>query len=158
MIDVDQPAHASPSGEIRHGVRQVAHDVIMLAELQADLLRVEVRDLTTHIAIPAVAMAAGAVIFALTSLPVLLLCVAYALNEYAGWSLTAAMGAAGGGGAVIAVILGFLAVKRIKNLGNACGRSRAEFTRNVQWLKEVLSHPAETADSIYPESGRMHPR
>jgi hypothetical protein len=158
MIDLDQPTHASPSGEIRHGVRQVAHDVIMLAELQADLLRVEVRDLTTRVAIPAVTMLAGAAIVALTSLPVLLLCVAYALHEFADWSLTAALGAAGGGGAVIAAILGILAFQRIKKLGNAFGRSRAELTRNVQWLKEVLSHPAEIADSIYSDSGRVHPR
>lgn len=158
MIDVDQPAHDSPSGEIRHGVRQVAHDVIMLAELQADLLRVEMRDLTTRVALPVAAMIVGAVILALTSLPVLLLCVAYALHEYAEWSLTAALGAAGGGGAVVAAILGFLAIKRIKSLGNAFGRSRGELARNVQWLKEVLSHPADTAASIYPESGRVHPR
>lgn len=158
MIDLDEPAHASPSGDIRHGVRQVAHDVIMLAELQTDLLRVEVRDLTTRVAIPAIAMIAGAAVVALASLPILFLCVAYALHEFADWSLTASMGAAGGGGAVIAAILGFIALKRIKSLGNAFGRSRAELTRNIQWLKEVLSHPAETADSIFADSGRVHPR
>lgn len=158
MIELEQPAHASPSGEIRHGVRQVAHDVIMLAELQADLLRVEVRDLTTRVAIPAVVMIAGAAVVGLASVPVLLLCAAYALHEFADWSLTASLGAAGGGGAVIAAILAYLALQRIKSLGNAFGRSRAELTRNIQWLKEVLSHPAETADSIYSNSGRVHPR
>ena len=44
MNDVHDFPNASPTGEIRHGVRQLARDVVTLVELQAELLEVDVRD------------------------------------------------------------------------------------------------------------------
>jgi hypothetical protein len=146
MIELEDPPHASsPTGEIRHGVRQLARDVVTLAELQADLLQVEVRAWLHTAILPAAALALAAAIVALASLPVLLLSLAYFLTDIADLPLAGALLASGGGALLIAIVCGLLAWILFRRSPDAFSRFRVELARNIRWLKQVLSRPATVA-------------
>jgi hypothetical protein len=148
----------SPSGEIRHGVRQIARDVGALAELQAELLQVELREWLRSCAVPVVAFGVIAAIIGLASAPVLLLALAFALEEYAGLSLPAALSAAGGAGLAVAALCAALAWRQAKRAGGAFSRFKNELTRNIRWVKSVISRPADVAEQAMSEPGRLRPR
>jgi hypothetical protein len=149
---------ASPTGEIRHGVRQIARDVGALAELQAELLQVELRAWLRTCAVPVLALGVSAAIIGLASTPILLLALAHALVEYAALSLPAALASAGGAGVAIAAICAALAWRQAKRGGGAFSRFKNELTRNIRWVKSVLSRPADVAEQPLSEPGRLRPR
>jgi hypothetical protein len=136
----------SPTGEIRHGVRHLARDIVTLAELQANLLQVETRNWLKKVAIPALALAIAAAIAALASLPILLLSLAYWLVDAWAWPLPLALLAAGGVGLLGAVLCGVVAAQRLRRGNDAFARFRLELARNVRWLKQILGRPTAVAD------------
>lgn len=149
-FDGDLNGAPSPSGEIRHGVRHLARDMVTLAELQANLLQVETRDWFTKVAIPALVLGVSAAVVALASLPILLLSFAYWLVDVAALSLPLALLAAGGVGLLVAIAFGLLAVQRIKRGRGAFAKFQLELGRNVRWLKQILGRPTAVADTYSP--------
>jgi uncharacterized membrane protein YqjE len=161
MIDMEDHPRTTgppPSAEIRHGVRQLARDVVTLAELQTDLLNVELRDWLRSSAAPTLLLSVAAVGFAAASMPLLLLSLAYYLRNSAGLSTAAAMLSASGAGLLVAGICGAAAWRFGHRSASAFARTRVELARNVRWLKQVLSHPAATADDFVTETGPSRPR
>ena len=151
MMDLDDElTNHSPRGEIRHGVRHLAHDIVTLVELQSELLKVDLRNWLGASVTPALILGALAAIFALGSLPVLLLSLAYYLVEVADVSLTLALLAAGGAGLLLAILLGLVACVAARRGRNAFTRFRVELASNIAWLKRVLGHPVETAENLTP--------
>jgi hypothetical protein len=151
MMDLDDElTNHSPRGEIRHGVRHLARDVVTLVELQSELLKVDLRNWLGASAAPAVILSAIAAIFALGSFPVLLLSLAYYLVEAAAMSLPLALLAAGGAGLLLAILFGLFAWAAARRGRNAFTRFRVELASNLAWLKQVLGHPVETAENLTP--------
>jgi hypothetical protein len=86
------------------------------------------------------------------------LSLAYYLRTGAGLSTAAAMLSAGGAGLLVAALCGAAAWRYARRGARAFMRTRVELARNVRWLKQILSHPAATADDFYTEPGRIRPR
>jgi hypothetical protein len=158
MIDDEYGTNHSPGGEIRHGVSQLARDVITLMELQTELLQVDLRTWLRRSVMPAIVCGAVAVVAALASFPLLLLSLAYYLAEVAGLTLASAMLAAAGVGVGIAGIAAVIAVIAAKRGRGAFSRCRTEFARNVRWLKQVLGRPIETSEQLTPAATHRPPR
>jgi hypothetical protein len=157
----DEAESATPAGDIRHGVTQIARDAVTLAELQAQLLQVDLRNWLTATLTPTVVLAVVAATAALASLPVLLFSVAHYLVDATDLSLASSLLIAAGIGLLTAAICGFLAYRTLTRSSGAFTRFRTELARNLQWLKQVLSRPAETADRLAPmhtSAARRPPR
>jgi hypothetical protein len=149
--------HAS-SDEARHGVRQIAHDVVTLLELQAALLHVDSQKWVRSSIVPAVALAVVAGIAAVASLPLLLLSLAYYLAEANHWTLASSLVASGGAGLAVASLAGLGAWSAFRRGRGAFQRFRDELQHNITWLKQVLGRPVETADLLTPDAARWPPR
>ena len=148
----------TPSGEIRSGVTHLARDFVTLAELQANLLQVESRTWLKRSALPALIFGMLAAITVLASLPVMLLSFAYWLREAANLSLPLALLAAGGAGLLLAIIFALVAFSRIRRGRNAFTQFKLELSRNMSWLKQILSRPADVADPMISDRARIRPR
>lgn len=135
-------SEAPPAAELRRSINQFARDVITLCELQAELLQVDVKEWVTRCMIPAMMLSAAAVIVGLASAPLLLLSLAYALVEFADFSLAAATLTAGVIGLAIAAVCGMAAWRIVRREHSAFHRFNVELSRNLRWLKQVVSRPA----------------
>ena len=137
---------ASPSGVMRDRLGHFAKDVAALAELQAELLQVELRDWLRKCLVPVVILAAVATTLSLASLPLLLLGLAYCLHEFGGLSMALSTLIAAAVGFVVAGVCAFLGWRVLKRQRGSFTRFKIELTRNVQWLKQVLTQPRSVAD------------
>jgi uncharacterized membrane protein YqjE len=138
-----EPAYAGPPPNqvMRRSIRQLGSDFITLAELQAELLKVDLRDWSKGI-VRALAAGAIALVLLLASLPVLLMSVGYFLSESTRLSTGAGMLIAAGGAILVAAICGALAVWSLKREQGILQRFSEELGKNIRWLKEVLSSPS----------------
>jgi hypothetical protein len=137
---------ASPSGVVRDRLGHFAKDVAALAELQAELLQVELRDWLRKCLVPVVVLAAVATTLALASLPLVLLSLAYCLHEFAGLSLALSTLIAAVTGFGVAGICAFAAWRVTSRQRGAFTRFKIELARNIQWMKHVLTRPRSAAD------------
>jgi len=141
----------SPTSVVARSFAELAHDVATMAELQAELFKLEFQQARRDMVMPLLLFTAAAVV-ALGCVPVLLLSLAYALVELAGLSqalsllIAALVGLAG-----VAVAAG-LGWRKLKHGSMTWERSREEFSRNVAWIKLVLKHKAR------PAGGECRPR
>lgn len=158
MIDVDDDttisSDSSPSSDVRQGVRQLAGDVVTLAELQTNLLQVELRQWLSLFAAPTLIFALMACVVGVSSVAVLLVSLAYYLAEAAQLSMAAATLISGSLGLLIAAVCAVLAWRRALRCGSSFERSRVELASNIRWLKHVLSHPTAIADDFSTTAGR----
>jgi len=141
-----EDGNASPSGVVRDRVSHFAKDVAALAELQAELLKVELRDWVRSCLAPVVVLAIVAATLSLASLPLLLFSLAYCLNEFAGLSMALSTLIASGVGLVAAAICLFAAWRVLKGQRGAFTRFKVELVRNTRWLKQMLTRPRSVAD------------
>ena len=141
----ERQQQASP-GSMVGNIAEFGNDVVTLVELQAQLAAYDTKDCLGRATIPAVALAAGAVV-ALGTVPVILLGLADLIASAAQISVGATrlivglvtLGAAGA--------IGFLALRAVTSSLDSFRRTREELTRNVSWLRSVRVH-----------SGRLAPR
>lgn len=154
----EQREHVSPSEEIRDGVRQVGRDVVALAELQTELLHVELRQWLDQCSGPALRWGAAAVAAAAGGLPLVLLAAAHTLAQATELSLAAALAAVGGAALALSAICGAVSWRRLRCGRGAFARFRRELARNVRWLADLLSHPAATAHRVAAERHPPKPR
>lgn len=137
-------SQASMNGR-RTGARQVsrnvsdfAHDVITLAELQAQLVACDLREGKSQAIGPLVLMVAGLVL-ALGSTPVFLFGIGWLLVNYAEWSESAALLTSAGCGLMLAGGVACLGWRGLRSAIAVMSRSQNEFTQNIQWLKAALT-------------------
>ena len=135
-----------PNRVMRRSLRHLGSDVVTLMELQAALLRVDLRDWVRACIGALVALFVGAVL-ALASLPLLLLSSAYALTEFTQLSMATSLLISAGAGLVLAIIGAAVGIYLLKRDIHILSRSSGELRRNVRWLKEVLTGPNSNAES-----------
>ena len=141
-----------PAAAVRRGMSGFAHDLATLAELQIHLLTTDAKECVHKIIVPGIALAVGLVLL-LGCLPVLLLGIAELmvqaqwLSEATAYLLTAIAAV------VIAAVVCFVGYRKIRASLATFQRSKDELLENLNWLKRMLKHQAETA----PPPSAQHP-
>jgi hypothetical protein len=129
---------------------EFGHDVATLAELQAELALIDLKETTGRAALPAVAVA-GAAALGLGAVPIVLFGVAELITLFGGvplgWSLLIVSGVT----LAVAVVVGVLAGRRLARSFASFRRSREELARNISWVKTVLAYSGRPAP---PRGGR----
>ena len=125
-------------------MRHLASDVVTLIELQVELLKVDLKEWARGMIWPGI-LAVFAVVSALAAMPVFLFGLAYLLHDRTDLTLWGALLIASGVGLVLSVALILLAVLLLKRDVKILGRSANELSRNVRWLKEVLTSATPAA-------------
>lgn len=135
---------------LRENLSGLAHDALTLAELQIQLLSVDVRDARRGAGLAFAQIMIG-VILALGCIPILMLAAAHALIELLDWPAPAAYAAIGVAAACVSAILLRFGWGGILRSLATVQRSRAEFGETMRWLKDSLKNgaarPAETSSS-----------
>jgi uncharacterized membrane protein YqjE len=126
----DKPNVAASFGDL-------AHDVIELTELQAELLAMDVRETSRTVRLGLILGIAGIVIF-LGSVPVMLAALAYVLVEQGGWSHAAGFGGATIVGLLLSALIVAAAWWKLRSSAVTLHRSRDELKRNIAWVKSSL--------------------
>jgi hypothetical protein len=126
----------------------LTHDVIELAELQAQLLALDVKS-TSQKARISLVLAVSGICILLGTVPVALFTLAELLNGPAGWSRPAAFGMATLVGVLVSGGILVAAWLRMRSGIVTMQRSRDELNRNIAWIKSSLrnraqGNPAET--------------
>lgn len=139
----------APSKSAAYHTAKLLHDAVMLAELQAEMLKVEAEERLRGAALPAVVLIV-AVCVALGCTPILLLSLAYFLTDVAGLPHALSLLIATLVGLVAATVGALVATRGIKKSLDF-SRSKDEFSRNVRWMKQVLKHKCNPANEACGE-------
>jgi hypothetical protein len=123
--------------DVAASVSGLTHDVIELAELQTQLLMLDLKK-STQKSRTCLILAIIAVCLLLASLPVALVALAALLVEQLEWSQSAALGVATLVGLVLAGIFAGAAYSIVRSGLVSIERSRDEFNRNIAWIKSTL--------------------
>lgn len=121
-------------------------DITTLAELQAKLAMIDLREGSARAAVPALALATSAAL-ALGGLPVLLFGLAELIHQYGGMRLGWALVVTAVAALVVAAVVGAVAALRLSRCFASFRRSREELVRNVAWIKTVLAYSGRTSVS-----------
>lgn len=119
----------------------LTHDAIELAELQAQLFALDVKE-TTQSVRTALILAIAGVCAVLGSIPVALIALAHVLIEQLNWTAAVSYSGATLAGVVIGVVLLLTAWMRFRSSVITMKRSREELSRNVAWVKSSLRRRA----------------
>ncbi len=130
--------------DVKRGMGDVVHDVLALTELQAELFRLDAREAVTRLVAPIVLLAAAGAI-ALGTIPVLVLLLAKVLVAAASLPQWLAMLIAVLVGFAVAAVVGFAGWHLLRAPFRAFQRSRDEFRRNLEWLKNTMDRQSMKA-------------
>jgi hypothetical protein len=111
--------------------------VVTLVELQASLLKIDIRQCLAGLIVPGIALVGGAMLL-LSCLPILLASIALLLVETLEWSHAQAFFCALGIGLLLGGIACLVGAIFIRRSFQHFERSRSEFAQNVSWIKQVL--------------------
>jgi uncharacterized membrane protein YqjE len=121
-------------------------DITTLAELQAKLAMVDLKEGSARAVVPGAALASAAAL-GLGGVPVLLFGVAELIHEYGGMRLGWALVLTAVVALVLAVAVAGFAALRLARSFESFRRSREELVRNVAWIKTVLAHSGRSSVS-----------
>jgi hypothetical protein len=120
---------------------ELMRDIVSLAELQCELLKIDCRDGLKRMLIPAVLLLFAGMVAAGT-VPVALIFIAELLAQAAGLSRAAAFSIAALSGCIAAAAMGVVGWSYIRGVVRVFERSREELTRNMTWIKQALQRTA----------------
>lgn len=126
---------------------ELTHDVIELAELQAQLFALDIKETSQSTRNSLLLVVAGACVL-VGAIPVALMALAELLVEEIGWSSALSYAAATLVGIVIGVGLILAAYVRFRTGVSALSRSREELGRNVAWIKSSLRNRGRPGAAI----------
>ena len=130
----------SPLRELQSRTRMLAHDIVTLADLPLQLFRADGQEMARKAA-PKLVLAGAGVVIAASSLPLLIVGLAYALVELAGFPVWGAMLLSAVIGLIIGAIAVVVGIKRLNPLPGIRRRSTGELRENVEFLKATLKRP-----------------
>jgi hypothetical protein len=131
----------SPPNGVTKGMGELTRDIVSLAELQFELLRIDCREGLKRMLIPgALLLFAG--IVAVGTVPIVLTLVAELLMQAAGLSRAAAFSIAVLSGFIVALAMGVVGWSCLRGVVRVFERSREELTRNMVLIKHALKRPA----------------
>jgi hypothetical protein len=146
---LDGETQMSTNGQSRNESPNVAtsfagltHDVIELAELQAQLLALDVKSTSQKARTSFILVAVG-VCMLLGTVPIALVTVAELLVQQFGWSRAAGFATATLLGVLLAAGILGAAWSRFRAGVVTMQRSREEFNRNIAWVKSSLRSRAQ---------------
>ena len=131
---------APPNG-VAKDMGELTHDIMSLAELQFELLRIDCREGLKRMLVP-VAMLLVAGIVAVGTVPIALILLAEVLTQAVGLSRAAAFLIAAMSGVIVALAIGVVGWSYLRGVVRVFERSREEFTRNMTWIKHALTRQA----------------
>jgi hypothetical protein len=139
QTQVNEP-NGSPqtaSKALAQDVGEFAHNVLTLAELQAQLFAADAQECGQRALVPGLVLLGG-VALGLTCFPIALAALALVLIEVfqtsyaAGFLITAAVGA------VLSALMCAIGWFQVRQHLALLGRSQQELVRNLRWIKKVL--------------------
>ncbi|MFG0295581.1 MAG: phage holin family protein [Maioricimonas sp. JB045] len=142
-----QRGQTSPAGGVKKNLAGLTHDLISLAELQAQLVAVDLRDSYSRSVVPAV-LVVTALLLALGAMPVILLGIGWALVNLAGFGEGAAFLLVSLTAVGLAAATGWWGVQKLKASLGVLTRSRRELSENVWWIKQALLRQ-QTQSELY---------
>jgi len=122
---------------VRKHLGELVHDAVTLAELQVELLKVDLRDAGQGVK-GALALLVAGLVLALGCVPVLLLAGAQGLITGLNWPAPWAYAAIGAVAAVVAGALLWIGLHRGSGALRTVQRSKAEFAETLRWFKGSL--------------------
>jgi hypothetical protein len=134
MITNGKPKH---DPNVVASFSDLAHDVLELAELQGELLKLDAIASWKTTRTGVTLLVVGACLL-LGCVPILWLTIAEALVEFAEWPRTLSLAVALVIGLVVAGGVAAAAWLKLKSMFASFERSREEFARNLDWVKTSL--------------------
>jgi hypothetical protein len=147
MITNGRPRKSEPN--VVASFSELAHDVVELAELQTQLLKLDVAASWHRMRTGVVLLVIGLCLL-LGCIPVIWLAIAESLVEFADWSRTAALAVACLVALLAAGTFVLIAWQRLKSMLDAFDRSREEFNRNLAWIKSSLRQKPAASRELAP--------
>lgn len=129
---------------VANSVSELTHNAIELAELQAKLFSLDVKETSQNAGI-SIGLVIGSVCILLGSVPVLLIALALALVELLDWSPAVSYAVAGLVGILISAGIAAAAWTQFRSGMAMMKRSRDELNRNVAWLKSNLRNRGQAS-------------
>ena len=125
------------------GVGDFAHDVLTLAELQAQLLAADAQECRQRVLIPALLLFGGLAV-SLACFPVGLAALALYLVQSYKMSYATGFLIASIVGAVLGSLLSVFGCFQVRKSLAVLQRSQHELIRNLRWIRKVLDHSRTT--------------
>lgn len=152
MNTLDGLPPSAPKG-LAGDLREFAHDVVTLAELQAQLFVADVHECGQRVMIPALVLICG-VVLALACFPLALVVLALFLVQV--FETTYAVGflIAVAVGAILSALLSVIGWMQIREHATLLRRSQEELRRNLRWIKKVLKRTRNTRSDPTDQSWR----
>ncbi len=144
-INPNGKAH-SAEPNVAESFSGLAHDAIELAELQAQLLKLDVQAAARNGGLSAGLLVVGACLL-LGCVPVALAALAEVFVAQWGWTRAGAYGAAAAFGLAISAAAGVASWVRVRSALAALQRSRDELNRNIAWIKSNLKRDKSPSGS-----------
>ncbi len=133
-----RPSENASKGFAR-GVGNFTHDVLTLAELQAQLLAADVQECRQRMLVPTLLLLCGLAI-SLACFPIGLTTLAFFLVQSYNFSYAAGFLIAFVVGVVLGALLSVLGCLQVRKSLAVLRRSQHELIRNLRWIKKVLDH------------------
>jgi uncharacterized membrane protein YqjE len=135
------------------GVRDLAADIVCLAELQGQLFLTDMREGRSRV-VRSLAMLGAVPVLALAALPVLLLGGSTWLAEQFAWNAAVVQVALSALLLVVAGLFGWRGWVAFGSAFETLTRSRDEFSENIRWLKSALKSRDTESDNELPWTTR----
>ena len=144
--------NGSPAGLARD-VGEFAHDVLTLAELQAQLFAADVQECGRRVLVPALVLAAG-VSLGWACFPIALAALALVLVEVFQSSSAVAFVTTALVGGMVSALCCAIGWSQIRRRVAVLRRSQQELVRNLRWIKKVLERSPITRENRIDNSWR----
>jgi hypothetical protein len=152
-INEPNGAPVTASKALARDVGEFAHDVLTLAELQAQLFVADVQECGRRVLFPGLVLICG-VALGLACVPIALAALALLLVQYFEMSLAAAFLVAALAAAAVSALLCAFGCVQVRQRTVVLGRSQQELVRNLRWIKKVLERSRITRSNRLDNSWR----
>jgi uncharacterized membrane protein YqjE len=126
----------NPVSGIVNSIADLAGDLLEIFELQIRLASKDAKEAMSSGVLPSIALAIGMCLM-VAALPVLAFSLAKLVRIQFETSEWVAELAVGGSMTMLAIIISFIAIRKLKNNLAIFGRSTSELSKNIAWLKSV---------------------